>query len=68
MSAGPLVASVATDPGSPLGWLLGPRDPRDRPVNRTAEMAGVGALEIASGYVLAVDGRVERPLRLSELF
>jgi hypothetical protein len=31
-------------------------------------MAGVGALEIASGYVLALDGRVERPLRLSVLF
>jgi hypothetical protein len=45
--------------------VLAPRDPRQRPVNRTAAMAGVDLASIAGGYVLSVDGRVERPLRLT---
>ena len=49
---------------SPLA-LLAPRDPRDRPVNRTAAMAGVRAGDVAAGYLLSVEGRVERPLRLT---
>lgn len=45
--------------------LLAPRDPRDRPINRTAAMAGVGEVDVASGFVLSVEGRVGRPLHLS---
>ncbi len=45
--------------------LLAPRDPRDRPVNRTAAMAGVELAGIVAGYVLSVEGRVDRPLRLT---
>lgn len=51
-------------PLSPIA-LLAPRDPRDRPVNRTAAMAGVEKLDIAAGFVLSVEGRVKRPLRLT---
>lgn len=45
--------------------LLAPRDPRDRPINRTAAMAGVGEVDAASEYVLSVEGRVGRPLHMS---
>ena len=60
-----MVTVGQTVPGlAPLA-LLAPRDPRDRPINRTAAMAGVGEVDTASGYVLSVEGRVGRPLHLS---
>ena len=50
-----------TVPGlAPLA-LLAPRDPRDRPVNKSARNAGVLTTAVSSEYRLTVDGRgIER--------
>ncbi|MDP9451960.1 MAG: molybdopterin-dependent oxidoreductase [Actinomycetota bacterium] len=49
---------------SPIA-LLAPRDPRDRPINRTADMAGVVGVATSAAYRLRVEGRVEQPLELT---
>jgi len=45
--------------------LLAPRDPRQRPVNRSAANAGVIDAARSPDYRLEVTGRVARPLSLS---
>ena len=45
--------------------LLAPRDPRHRPVNRSAAAAGVTASAASAAYRLEVTGRVRHPLSLS---
>jgi hypothetical protein len=42
--------------------LLAPRDPRQRPINRSAANAGVTAAATTPAYRLEVTGRVARPL------
>src|SRR5205085_4619663 len=42
--------------------LLAPRDPADRPVNRSARNAGVLDAAASRGYRLRVEGRVATPL------
>ena len=44
--------------------LLAPRDPGDRPVNRSAANAGVLEAARSPGYRLVVEGNVARPLAL----
>ncbi len=57
-----LVTAGETVPAlAPLA-LLAPRDPRDRPINRSAANAGVLAAAVAPDYRLVVTGRVARPL------
>jgi DMSO/TMAO reductase YedYZ molybdopterin-dependent catalytic subunit len=51
-------------PLAPLA-LLAPRDPRQRPVNRSAANAGVVGAASSPAYRLEVTGRVRRPLSLS---
>jgi hypothetical protein len=45
--------------------LLAPRDPADRPVNRSARNAGVVDAAASPDYRLRVEGRVTRPLTLT---
>jgi hypothetical protein len=45
--------------------LLAPRDPADRPVNRSARNAGVVTAAASPGYRLRVEGRVATPLSLT---
>jgi molybdopterin-dependent oxidoreductase-like protein protein len=45
--------------------LLAPRDPDDRPVNRSARNAGVVDAAASPDYRLRVEGRVTRPLTLT---
>ena len=45
--------------------LLAPRDPADRPINRSARNAGVVDAATSPDYRLRVEGRVARPLVLS---
>jgi DMSO/TMAO reductase YedYZ molybdopterin-dependent catalytic subunit len=45
--------------------LLAPRDPADRPVNRSAGNAGVVDAATSGGYRLRIEGRVARPLTLT---
>jgi DMSO/TMAO reductase YedYZ molybdopterin-dependent catalytic subunit len=45
--------------------VLAPRDPRDRPVNRSAAAAGVTASATSPAYRLEVAGRVRQPLSLT---
>lgn len=57
-----LVTAGETVPGlAPLA-LLAPRDPRDRPINRSAAHAGVLVAAVSPDYRLVVTGRVARPL------
>jgi hypothetical protein len=59
-----LATAGETVPGlAPLA-LLAPRDPRDRPINRSAANAGVLSAAVAPEYRLVVTGRVARPLSL----
>ena len=51
-------------PLAPLA-LLAPRDPRDRPINRSAAAAGVTASATSAAYRLEVTGRVRQPLSLT---
>ena len=54
-----------TVPGlAPLA-LLAPRDPRQRPINRSAANAGVTRTATSPGYRLIVTGDVAHPLSLS---
>jgi DMSO/TMAO reductase YedYZ molybdopterin-dependent catalytic subunit len=60
------IATVGqTVPGLAELALLAPRDPRQRPVNRSAANAGVIQAAGSSDYRLVVAGRVARPQRLS---
>jgi hypothetical protein len=45
--------------------LLAPRDPADRPVNRSARNAGVVEAAASPDYRLRVEGRVAKPLTLT---
>jgi DMSO/TMAO reductase YedYZ molybdopterin-dependent catalytic subunit len=45
--------------------VLAPRDPRQKPVNRSAANAGVIAAATSPAYRLEVTGRVHRPLSLT---
>ena len=45
--------------------VLAPRDPADRPVNRSARNAAVVDAALSPAYRLVVEGRVTRPLSLS---
>jgi hypothetical protein len=51
-----------TLPGFRRLALLAPRDPADRPVNRSARNAGVIDAAASPGYRLRVEGRVATPL------
>jgi hypothetical protein len=51
-----------TLPGFRRLALLAPRDPADRPVNRSARNAGVVEAATSSDYRLRVEGRVATPL------
>ena len=66
-ASGVLTAVTAGQAFPPLRRLalLAPRDPADRPINRSAANAGVVAAAGSPGYRLAVDGNVARPLTLS---
>jgi DMSO/TMAO reductase YedYZ molybdopterin-dependent catalytic subunit len=66
-TAGVITATTVgqTLPGlAPLA-LLAPRDPRQRPVNRSAANAGVVDAARSPGFRLTVDGRVAHPLTLT---
>jgi hypothetical protein len=54
-----------TLPGLGRLALLAPRDPADRPVNRSARNAGVVEAAASPGYRLRVEGRVTTPLALT---
>jgi hypothetical protein len=54
-----------TLPGFRRLALLAPRDPADRPVNRSAGNAGVIDAASSPGYRLRVEGRVATPLTLT---
>jgi DMSO/TMAO reductase YedYZ molybdopterin-dependent catalytic subunit len=54
-----------TLPGLRRLALLAPRDPADRPVNRSARNAGVVDAATSPDYRLRVEGRVAQPLALS---
>lgn len=60
-----LVTVGQTLPGLRRLGFLSPRDPADRPVNRSAANAGVVEPAMSPEYRLAVEGRVARPLSLS---
>jgi len=66
-AAGVLTLTTAgqTLPGLRRLALLAPRDPADRPVNRSARNAGVLEAAAASTYRLRIEGRVARPLTLT---
>jgi len=51
-----------TLPGLRRLALLAPRDPADRPVNRSARNAGVLDAAASPGYRLRIEGRVAHPL------
>jgi hypothetical protein len=57
-----LVTVGQTLPGFRRLALLAPRDPADRPVNRSARNAGVVDAATSPGYRLRVEGRVATPL------
>ncbi|MDQ1490034.1 MAG: hypothetical protein QOJ23_2548 [Actinomycetota bacterium] len=57
-----LVTVGQTLPGFRRLALLAPRDPADRPVNRSARNAGVVDAAASPGYRLRVEGRVPRAL------
>ena len=59
-----LATAGETVPGLAPVALLAPRDPRDRPINRSAANAGVLSKSVAPEYRLVVKGRVARPLSL----
>src|SRR5439155_5068440 len=54
-----------TLPGLRRLALLAPRDPADRPVNRSARNAGVIDAATSPGYRLRVEGRVATPFTLT---
>ena len=54
-----------TLPGFRRLALLAPRDPADRPVNRSARNAGVVGTATSPDYRLRVEGRVATPLTLT---
>jgi len=54
-----------TLPGLRRLALLAPRDPADRPVNRSARNAGVVEAAASPAYRLRIEGRVTRPLTLT---
>jgi len=60
-----LVTVGQTLPGFRRLALLAPRDPGDRPVNRSARNAGVLDAAQSSDYRLRVEGRVSTPLTLT---
>lgn len=60
-----LVTAGQTLPGLRRLGLLAPRDPADRPVNRSAHNAGVVDVATSAAYRLEVVGRVTRPLTLT---
>jgi len=66
-AAGALTAVTIGQTVRPLAALgvLAPRDPRQRPVNRSAANAGVVAAASSPTYRLEVTGRVRRPLSLT---
>jgi len=66
-AAGTLTAVTIGQTVRPLAALgvLAPRDPRQRPVNRSAANAGVTAAATSPAYRLEVTGRVARPLTLT---
>jgi DMSO/TMAO reductase YedYZ molybdopterin-dependent catalytic subunit len=53
-----------TLPGLARLAVLAPRDPRDRPVNRSAANAGVVDAASSSAFRLVIEGNVARPLSL----
>jgi len=57
-----LVTVGQTLPGLRRLALLAPRDPADRPVNRSARNAGVIAATTSPDYRLRIEGRVSTPL------
>jgi hypothetical protein len=57
-----LVTVGQTLPGLRRLALLAPRDPADRPVNRSARNAGVIEAATSPDYRLRVEGRVAKPL------
>jgi hypothetical protein len=59
------VTAGQTLPGFRRLALLAPRDPADRPVNRSARNAGVVDAATSADYRLRVEGRVTRPLTLT---
>ena len=60
-----LVTVGQTLPGLRRLALLAPRDPGDRPVNRSAQNAGVVDAATSPDYRLRVEGRVAQPLTLT---
>jgi DMSO/TMAO reductase YedYZ molybdopterin-dependent catalytic subunit len=66
-AAGALTAVTVGQTVRPLAALgvLAPRDPRQKPVNRSAANAGVIAAATSPAYRLEVTGRVHRPLSLT---
>ncbi len=54
-----------TLPGFRRLAILAPRDPADRPINRSARNAGVIQAATSPAYRLTVAGNVERPLTLT---
>jgi Oxidoreductase molybdopterin binding domain len=60
-----LVTVGQTLPGLRRLALLAPRDPADRPVNRSARNAGVVDAATSPDYRLRVEGRVSTPLTLT---
>jgi DMSO/TMAO reductase YedYZ molybdopterin-dependent catalytic subunit len=60
-----LVTVGQTLPGLRRLALLAPRDPADRPVNRSARNAGVIEAATSPDYRLRIEGRVARPLTFS---
>lgn len=60
-----LVTVGQTVPGLRRLALLAPRDPGDRPINRSARNAGVVEAVTSPGYRLRVEGRVATPLTLT---
>ena len=67
VATGVLTAATVgqTVPGLRRLALLAPRDPADRPVNRSARNAGVVEAASSPAYRLRVEGRVATPLTLT---